>query len=127
MKKAYIEIPEESWGIIFCYYFSESDYGDIEVLCRSFGMNRRSINRSLNVLSTFNSGMTVSSDDLRMSAMFIGKSSSMSQFWNTIAHECSHLVDAISSYYNVGCSTEDRAYLQGFIFQRIVEEIGVPV
>jgi hypothetical protein len=127
MKKAYIEIPEESWGIIFCYDFNESDYGDIEVLCRSFGMNRRSINRSLNVLSTFNSGMTVSSDDLRMSAMFIGKSSSMSQFWNTIAHECSHLVDAISSYYNVGCSTEDRAYLQGFIFQRIVEEIGVPV
>jgi hypothetical protein len=59
-----------------------------------------------------------------MSAMFIGKSSSTSQFWNTIAHECSHLVDAISSYYNVGCSTEDRAYLQGFIFQRIVEEIA---
>ena len=81
----------------------------------------------MQILSTYNSGMTVSSDDLRMSAMFIGKSSSMSQFWNTIAHECSHLVDAISSYYNVGCSTEDRAYLQGFIFQRIVEEIGVPV
>jgi hypothetical protein len=59
-----------------------------------------------------------------MSAMFVGKSSSMSQFWNTIAHECSHLVDSISSYYDVDCNTEDRAYLQGFIFQRIVEEIA---
>jgi hypothetical protein len=62
-----------------------------------------------------------------MSAMFIGKSSSTSQFWNTIAHESSHLVDSISSYYDVDCNTEYRAYLQGFIFQRIVEEIGVPV
>lgn len=127
MKKAYIEIPEESWGIIFCYDFNESDYDEIEALCTGFGMSKWSINRSLNILSTFNSGMTVSKDDLRMSAMFIGKSSSMSQFWNTIAHECSHLVDAISSYYDVDCNTEDRAYLQGFIFQRIVEEIGVPV
>lgn len=124
MKKTYIEIPEESWGIIFCYDFNESDYRDIEVLCRSFGMNRRSINRSLNVLSTFNSGMTVSSDDLRMSAMFIGRATSKGQFLNTIVHETAHTASAITTFYNKPCSGEDFAYLSGFIFQRIMEEIA---
>ena len=127
MKKVYIEIPDESWGIVFCYDFNESDFRDIEAICRSFGMSQRVIARSLDILSTFNSGMTISSDDLRMSAMFIGKATSKSQFWNTVAHECSHLVDSISSFYDVVCNTEERAYLQGFVFQRIVEEIGVPV
>ena len=127
MKKVYIEIPEEKWGCLLVWDFDVLDYDDIWSICKSFGMNDRNIKRSLQILSTYNSGMTVSNDDLRMSAMFVGKSSSMSQFWNTIAHECSHLVDAISSYYDVDCNTEDRAYLQGFIFQRIVEEIGVPV
>ena len=127
MKKAYIEIPEEKWGCLLVWDFDVLDYDDIWSICKSFGMRDVSIKRSLQILSTCNSGMTVSNDDLRMSAMFVGKSSSMSQFWNTIAHECSHLVDSISSYYDVDCDTEDRAYLQGFVFQRIVEEIGVPV
>jgi hypothetical protein len=126
MKKVYIEIPEESWGIIFCFAFDSSDFGDIEAICKSFGMSKLVINNSLNILSTFNSGMTISNDDLKMSAVFIGKSTSNGQFWNTVSHECAHVVDAISRYYKVGCETEDRAYLQGFLFQRIVEEIAEP-
>ena len=124
MVTKFIEIPEEKWGCLLVWDFDVLDYDDIWAICRSFGMSDRNINKSLQILSTYNSGMTVSNDDLKMSAMFVGKPSSTSQFWNTIAHECSHLVDAISSYYNVGCSTEDRAYLQGFVFQRIVEEIA---
>ena len=127
MVTKFIEIPEEKWGCLLVWDFDVLDYDDIWSICKSFGMSDRNIKRSLQILSTYNSGMTVSNDDLRMSAMFIGKSSSMFQFWNTIARESSHLVDSISSYYNVDCNTEDRAYLQGFIFQRIVEEIGVPV
>lgn len=127
MVTKFIEIPEEKWGCLLVWDFDLLDYDEIWSICKSFGMSDRNIKRSLQILSTYNSGMTVSNDDLRMSAMFVGKSSSMSQFWNTIAHECSHLVDSISSYYDVECNTEDRAYLQGFIFQRIVEEIGVPV
>ena len=126
MTTKFIEIPEEKWGCLLVWDFDMLDYDDIWAICRSFGMSDRNINKSLQILSTYNSGMTVSNDDLKMSAMFIGKPSSTSQFWNTIAHECSHLVDAISSYYDVGCSTEDRAYLQGFLFQRIVEEIAEP-
>lgn len=124
MVTKFIEIPEEKWGCLLVGDFDVLDYDDIWAICKSFGMSDINIKRSLQILSTYNSGMTVSNDDLRMSAMFIGKSSSTSQFWNTIAHECSHLVDSISSYYDVDCNAEDRAYLQGFIFQRIVEEIA---
>lgn len=124
MKKVYIEIPEESWGIIFCYDFNESDYDEIEALCTGFGMSKLSINRSLNILSTFNSGMTVSNDNLRMSAMFIGKTTSKGQFLNTIVHETAHAANSIASFYDRPCSGEDFAYLSGYIFQRIMEEIA---
>lgn len=126
MVTKYIEIPKEKWGCLLIYGFNTLDYDDIWAICKSFGMGERNINKSLQILSTYNSGMTVSNDDLRMSAMFVGKATSNSQFWNTVGHECSHLVDAIASYYDVDCETESRAYLQGYIFQRIVEEIAEP-
>ena len=127
MVTKFIEIPEEKWGCLLVWDFDVLDYDDIWAICKSFGMSDRNIKRSLQILSTYNSGMTVSNDDLRMSAMFIGHATSRSQWFNTLAHECLHLVDSISLYYDVECNTENRAYLQGFVFQRIVEEIGVPV
>lgn len=126
MKKVYIEIPEESWGIIFCFDFDRNDFSNIEAICKGFGMSTLAIKRSLNILSTFNSGMTISNEDLKMSAVFIGKPTSNAQFWNTISHECSHLVDAIAKFYGIESGTEKRAYLQGYVFQRIVEEIAEP-
>ena len=124
MKTKFIEIPEEAWGILFVYEFDKYDYQDIMAICKSFGMKEKSVAYSLNVLSTYNSGMTVSSDDLRMSAIFIGKSTSKGQFLNTIVHETAHAASAITSFYDKPCSGEDFAYLSGFIFQRIMEEIA---
>ena len=124
MKKFYIEIPEESWGIVFCYDFDESDLSEIRAICKGFWMKTRNIERSLNVLSTFNSGMTVSSDDLRMSAIFIGNATSKSQWLNTVVHETAHTAAAIVDYYKRPCNGEDIAYLQGYIFQRIIAEVA---
>ena len=126
MITTFIKIPEHSWGCLLIYDFDELDHDKIWGICKSFGMSERNINKSLRILSTYNSGMTVSNKDLRMSAMFIGKATSNSQFWNSIGHECVHLVDAILNYYKTDCGSENHAYLQGFVFQRIVEEIGVP-
>ena len=126
MVTKFIEIPEEKWGCLLVWDFDVLDYDDIWSICKSFGMSDRNIKRSLQILSTYNSGMTVSSDELRMSAVFIGKASSRSQFWNTVGHEVVHLVDAIADHFGTECGSEEHAYLQGFIFQRIVEEIAEP-
>jgi hypothetical protein len=124
MKKVYIEIPEEKWGCLLVWDFDVLDYDDIWSICKSFGMSDRNIKRSLQILSTYNSGMTVSSDDLRMSAMFIGRATSKGQFLNTIVHETAHTASAITTFYNKSCSGEDFAYLSGYIFQKIMEEIA---
>lgn len=124
MVTKFIEIPEEKWGCLLVWNFDVLDYDDIWAICRSFGMSDRNTKKSLQILSTYNSGMTVSNDDLRMSAMFIGRATSKGQFLNTIVHETAHTASAITTFYNKPCSGEDFAYLSGFIFQRIMEEIA---
>lgn len=126
MVKRYIDIPDNEWGIILVYDFDTLDFDDMWAICKAFGMSELNIKKSLRILSTYNSGMTVSSDELRMSAVFVGRASSRSQFWNTVGHEVVHLVDAIADHFGTECGSEEHAYLQGFIFQRIVEEIAEP-
>lgn len=124
MKTEYIDIPDEKWGILFIYDFDMYDENDLYAIMRSFNMSERNVNKSLKVLSTRNSGMAVSNFDLRMSAMFIGKASSRAQFWNSVVHETAHVASAIAEYYDEPCDGEAIAYLQGYIFQCIVEKIA---
>lgn len=126
MKNEYIDIPKEKWGILFIYDFDENDEDDLYAIMRSFNVSERNANKSLKILSTYNSGMAVSNFDLRMSAMFIGKPSSSGQFWNSVVHETSHVASAIVEYYDEPCDGEAIAYLQGYIFQCIVEQVAEP-
>ena len=126
MKTNYIDI-DEHWGIILIHHFDEWDYDDMEAIMTSFGLRKHKIEHALKVLSTFNSGMTISNDGLRMSAVFIGNATSDAQWWNSIAHEAVHVSQAILDFYREeNWKDETPAYLQGYIFQKIVEEIGVP-
>ena len=126
MKTEYIDIPKDKWGVLLIYAFDESDERDLYAIMRSFNMSERNINKSLKILSTHNSGMAVSNFDLRMSAMLIGKPTSNAQFWNSIVHETAHVSSAITEYYDEPCDGEAIAYLQGYIFQCIVEQIAEP-
>ena len=65
----------------------------------SFGMSRKSIDKALNILSNYNTGMAVSRDDLKMTAIFISKCSDPIQFWSTLNHELYHANVAIIDYY----------------------------
>ena len=124
MKTVYIEIPEESWGIIFLYDYDMTDWNDMWAIMRSFGMSYKGADEAIRILSTSNTGMTISNDDLRMSAIFISNATSKGQWLNTVVHETAHAAAAISSYYDKPCSGEDFAYLSGFIFQKIMEEVA---
>lgn len=124
MRTHYVDIPTEKWGVLLIYDFDKDDDEDLYAIMRSFNMSERNANKSLRILSTYNSGMAVSNMSLRMSAMFIGRATSMSQFWNSIVHETSHVASAIVDYYGEPCDGEAMAYLQGYIFQCIVEEVA---
>jgi hypothetical protein len=100
METAYLDV-DKRWGIVVCYDYDVRDYADLRAVMRSFGMSRLDANRALDILSSYNTGMAVSNEDLRMSAIFISKATSSSEFWSTAIHELKHSADAIISYYGV--------------------------
>lgn len=126
MKTRYIDVGEGKWGIVLIFDFTVDDGQDMAAIMRSFGMSGKSTKKALYILSCYDTGMTVSQDELRMSAVFIGKASSRSQWWNTVNHEMLHVGTAVIDYYGEDYDGEPAAYLQGYLMQRVVEEIAEP-
>mgnify|MGYP003421518675 CR=1 FL=1 len=125
MVTSYIDI-DGKWGVLISYDFDMLDWDAISAVRRPFGLDDRMIHRALRVLSTPNSGLSVSNDDIRMTAIYIGKSTSTAQFWNSVAHELKHAADAIIDYYGEPLDGESSAYTIGYLMQRVVEEIAIP-
>ena len=72
MVTSYIDI-DGKWGVLISYDFDMLDWDDISSVLKTFGLNERNIQRAIRVLSTQNSGLSVSNDDIRMTAIYIGK------------------------------------------------------
>lgn len=125
METAYIDV-DGKWGIVVVYgYDVDYEADDLWAIMRSFGMNKRNANRALNILSSYNTGMSISNDDLRMSAIFISKATSNSEWWSTCLHEIRHAAQSIIEYYGADWG-EDDAYLTGFLTKQVVEKIAEP-
>lgn len=125
MESAYLDI-DSKWGVLVFYKYDSSDFKDIWAICRSLGMSDKSVRKALNILSSYNTGMTVSDENLKMSAIFISNATSLSEWWSTAIHEIKHVADAIISYYDVDWNGEDAAYLTGYLTKQLVEKTGEP-
>lgn len=125
MESAYLDV-DSRWGILVCYDYDTLDFDEIWAICRSLCMSDISINKALHILSMYNTGMTVSDENLRMSVIFISKATSSSEWWNTAIHEIKHCADAIIKYYDVEWDGEDAAYLTGYLTKQLVEKVSEP-
>ena len=125
METKYIDV-DGHWGVIVCYDYDFRDYDDIWAICRSFGLSNRKTDEAIKVLSSPNSGMTISNYDIRMSVVFISDTTNDSEWWSTCVHELKHVTDAIIDYYGEDEIGEPAAYLDGFLMKRVVEEIASP-
>lgn len=125
VKAEYIDV-DGRWGIVVNYDYNLSDYDDLWAVMRSFGLSDKNAKRALQILSGYNTGMAVSNEDLRMSAIFISKATSSSEWWSTAIHEIKHVADAIIDYYGVDWDGEDAAYLTGYLTKCLVEKVGEP-
>lgn len=126
MVTKYIDVDDGKWGIIVVYdYDVDYEANDLWAIMRSFGMTKKNANNALNILSNYNTGMSISVDDLRMSVIFISKATSPSEWWSTCLHEIRHAAQAIIEYYGADWG-EDDAYLTGFLTKQVVEKIAEP-
>jgi hypothetical protein len=88
-------------------------------------MSDKNIRKALSILSSYNTGMTVSDESLKMSAIFISEATSPSEWWSSCLHELRHAAQAIIEYYGADWG-EDDAYLTGFLTKQVVEKIAEP-
>ena len=128
MEQHYFGIPPKgTWGVVIVTDFDvDEEYVELKAQLRSFGLSSKSADKALSILSNYNTGMAVSNELLRMSAIYISDATSPSQFWDTCAHELAHVVTAIIDAYDVPYYSEDAAYLSGFLMRQLVSEIGEP-
>ena len=118
MKKHYIDIVGK-WAFVFAYDIEDGDQEEIAEWLRALDCSERQVRNACRVSTSVNCGFTFSRPELRMSVMVISPASSEEQFFNTLVHEIYHLQSTICDYYDVDPGTEDAAYLQGYIMQRI--------
>lgn len=79
----------------------------------------KEINKSMNVLFKYNTGMAYTNSNNKTSIILISKSTSNDQFINTIIHEAKHIQTHICNYYNINEDSETAAYLIGYIVQQM--------
>lgn len=116
---------KNEWAVIVCYDFSLLDFDDMAAIMDTFGLTKKSINKALRILSSYNTGMAISREDIKMSVIFISKATSPSEWWSTCLHEIRHAAQAIIEYYGADWG-EDDAYLTGFLTKQVVEKIAEP-
>lgn len=127
MKQVYLKFPNDEWGVVVCFDFDTDYEHDVMVeQMRSFGMSIRNAEKAIRILSNYNTGMAVSVPDLKMSAIYISKSTSPSEFYSTAIHEFIHVADAILDWYGESWHGEPSAYLVGFLTKEFVELVGEP-
>lgn len=123
MNTNYIDVDGDKWGIVLITDYNEGDKEFLAETMRSFGMREKRIGYALKVIMTPNCGLCITNSAVRMSAVFISRTTSKSQFFNSIAHEMTHVASAITEYYDEPCDGESMAYLTGYLMQRVLEEI----
>ena len=127
MKQAYLRFPNNEWGVVVVFDFDiEYEYDVMVEQMRSFGMSIRNAQKAISILSNYNTGMAVSNETLKMSAIYISDATSVEQWWDTVAHELAHVVTAIIDAYDVPYDSEDAAYLAGYLMRQLVREVGEP-
>ena len=125
MENKYIDVGKK-WGVVVNYDYDLMDYDEMWAIMRSFGLTSKNANKSLKILSNYNTGMAINNDYLKMSTIFISKASTPSEWWNTAIHELKHVADAIISYYDVEWDSEDAAYLTVYMTKQLVESVCEP-
>lgn len=123
MFSKYIDV-DGYWGVVLCYDLDWDDEDKIRAYLRSFGVREERINYCVNtVLGRMNCACCVSSYDTTMSLVLIGPTTSREQMVDSLAHELSHVQNALSIFYGFQPGSEDAAYTMGFLMREGMKAI----
>lgn len=111
----YIQLGNRGWNVLIYYGVSQNDLIEIEDSLLQIDCPKKYIKRAFKVMRNKNTGFTFSNSDYKMSIVCVGEASDISQFVNTTIHEAKHVQSHICSYYQIDESSEQAAYLMGYL------------
>lgn len=113
-------VDRNKWAVYICYGTNKNNLDEIINDLISLGCPMRDAeNAALTVSNQLNTGLTFTNLEERVSYVCISNVTSVSQMVNTISHEIKHLQSHICEYYDVSESSEQAAYLIGYITMNI--------
>lgn len=126
MIKQYIAVANDKWYILIYYNVNINDADAIMDTLLSLGCPYSSAKKSVNILTRHrNTGMTYTDTDNRFSFMCISLATSKAEMFNTVVHELKHVQSHICEYYDVKESSEEAAYLIGYMARRVYKVLQI--
>lgn len=113
-------IGKRDWYVM-CYYDirSEQDLREVRKTLLAGGCPRYKADEAVWVLSMWNKGFTYTDLNMHLTVVFISKTTTMEQMYDSIQHETKHVVEHIGEYYGVDPKSEESAYLQGEVARKM--------
>lgn len=107
-------IGKRDWYVMAYYDVADgADLYDVYEALLAGGCPKSKADKACDVLSELNTGYTYTNFDDHLSLLFMSRTTSAEQMFDSIVHEMKHLVEHISSYYGLDPKEELSAYLQG--------------
>lgn len=112
--------------VVYAYYATTQYYvEEIMDMLDYAGCSYSLLNNAYNNLSSgrLNTGLTYYSPTNKVAVMVIAKTSSASEFFNSLMHELSHLTAYIAKDEGMSFTGEDIAYLEGGLAKSIFPKV----
>lgn len=119
MVKQGFHIGNRNWWVMVYYDVCPSNLEEITDVLIGIGIDIDQLQYSLDNLKHENTGLTLTNYEDHTTVIVISCATSAEQMFDSILHEVKHLVEHISSYYNLDPKEELAAYLQGEVGRQI--------
>lgn len=118
-------IPKYDWLVQIFYHVTCFWTDEIVDCLRNIGCPPDKLEEAYQNLTAckLNTGLTYSNYHFRESVMVVGKTSSSSEFSNSLLHESRHLEDHIATVFEMPLGGEEVAYLAGYIGQQLSKDM----
>lgn len=90
---------------------------------KKFNSSENSIENTIDIMNSINSGITNSKFGNRTSIVGISDVTSIAQWFDTLTHELKHVQSHICEYYGISERSEEAAYLIGYLMRCIVYKL----
>lgn len=113
-------VGDHKWYVMCAYDIATAhDLEDVERTLLAAHCHELTVTNALDTLAKPNTGFTFTTDEERLTLIFVSRATSAEQMYDSIQHELKHAVEHISKYYRVRSQSEEAAYLQGEIARQM--------